>query len=90
MTDIFILCIDRDGVVGRRDQLDRIETSLGDNFFAENAWEEVETWVLAGLDLPSDWRWRDVRAEVSVKEVYFEELVRMRGVEDEPGGGRNP
>ena len=88
MTDIFVLCVDRDGVVGRRDQLDRIETSLGDNFFAENAWEEIETWVLAGLDLPSGWRWRDVRAEISVKEVYFEELARMLGVEDGPGGGR--
>ena len=88
MTDIFILCVDRDGETGRRTQLDRIESSLGANFFAENAWEEVETWVLAGIDLPSDWRWRTVRAEISVKEVYFEELARMRGVEDEPGGGR--
>ena len=88
MTDIFVLCVDRDGVVGRRDQLDRIESLLGDNFFAENAWEEVETWVLAGLDLPSGWRWQAVRAEISVKEVYFERLAQMRGVQDGPGGGR--
>ena len=88
MTDIFILCVDRDGVLGRRSQLNRIE-EIADNFFAENAWEEVETWVLAGLDLPSDWRWQAIRAEISVKEFYFEKLARMRGFEeDEPGGGR--
>ena len=88
MIDIFILCVDRGGVIVRRTQLDRIE-EIADNFFAENAWEEVETWVLAGLDdLPPSWSWRTVRAEISVKEVYFEELARMRGVEDEPGGGR--
>ena len=87
MMDIFILCVDRDGMPGRRNQLDRIETNF-DNFLAENAWEEIETWVIAGLDLPSDWRWRDVRAEVSVKEVYFEPLARARGVSDELGGGR--
>ena len=24
-------------------------------FLAENAWEEIEIWTLAGLDLPRDW-----------------------------------
>ena len=74
MTDIFILCVDRDGQIGRRQRLDQIEGefSSGPSFFAENAWEEIETWVLAGLNLPRDWRWQDVRAEVDVKEIYFE------------------
>ena len=88
MTDVFILCVDRDGNVGRRQRLDEIEALFGAAFFAENAWEEIETWVLAGLNLPSDWRWPDVRAEVDVKEQYFEPLVALREPTDTTGGGR--
>ena len=88
--DIFILCIDRDGDTNRRQSLNRLEAELnnGQTFLAENAWEEIETWVLAGLRLPGEWRWADVRAEVSVKERYFEPLADQRGVADARGGGR--
>lgn len=91
--DIFILCVDRDGEVGRRQRLDEIEAEFGDgqDFIAENAWEEIETWVLAGLEkLPEGWNWREVREEVQVKETYFELLVAERGLSDSPGGGRKP
>ncbi len=90
MTDIFILCVDRDGSVARRERLDQLEQQFGNGrvFLAENAWEELETWVLAGIDLPADWRWADVRAEVHVKERYFDILAGQRGVADHPGGGR--
>ena len=90
MMDAFVLCVDRDGVRGRRDRLDQIEKEFGNNriFLAENAWEELETWVLAGVDLPRDWRWADVRAEVDVKERYFEPLADLRGLIDSPGGRR--
>ena len=90
MTDMFILCVDRDGVVGRRQRLDQLESEFGGNrvVLAENAWEEIETWVLAGLRLPAGWNWNDVRAEVQVKETYFEPLADMRGLSDSPGGGR--
>ena len=88
MTDIFILCVDRDGSTGRRQRLDELESLFGAAFFAENAWEEIETWVLAGLDLPGDWRWADVRAEVDVKERYFEPLAARLGVAGATGGGR--
>ena len=88
MTDIFILCVDRDGSTGRRQRLDELESLLGAAFFAENAWEEIETWVLAGLDLPGDWRWADVRAEVDVKERYFELLAARRGLDNTDDGGR--
>ena len=88
MADIFVLCVDRDGVVGRRQQLDRIEQEFGPDFFAENAWEEIETWALAGLNLLAGWTWSDVRAEVHVKETYFEPLADQRGLSDSPGGGR--
>ena len=92
MTDILILCVDRDGQQGRRQRLDAIEEefSVTHTFLAENAWEELETWILAGLDLPSGWSWQEVRAEVNVKERYFNEFARMRGVADAPGGGRRP
>ncbi len=92
MVDIFVLCVDRDGVEGRRRRLDAIEEEFaaGSTFLAENAWEELETWTLAGLQLPSSWNWSDVRAEVSVKERYFESLAAERGLADAPGGGRRP
>ena len=94
MTDLFVLCVDRDGVTGRRQRLDAIEAQIqaqfGDRvrFLAENAWEELETWVLAGLDLPREWRWRDVRAEIHVKEQYFEPLAAQRGLSGATGDGR--
>ena len=74
---VFVLCVDRDGDQARRQRLDQIEEEFNRDqrhFLAENAWEEVETWVLAGLELPRHWRWRDIRAEVQVKEEYFNKL----------------
>ncbi|MYC70868.1 MAG: hypothetical protein F4X17_09210 [Gemmatimonadetes bacterium] len=92
MTDIFILCIDRDGKEGRRQRLDQIEAEFGDVrvFLAENAWEEIETWILAGLDLPADWNWKTVRAEIQVKEIFFGPLASQRGLSDALDGGRKP
>ena len=88
MMDLFILCVDRDGKKGRKMRLDQIENEFGASFLAENAWEEIETWLLAGLELPKEWRWGDVRAELQVKRTYFEPLARKRGVSDRPDGGR--
>ena len=92
MVQLFILCVDRDGNRGRRQRLDQIEQELnnGQALLAENAWEELETWLLAGLRLPRNWRWSDIRAEVEVKERYFEVLAHQQGVADAPGGGRKP
>ena len=88
MYDLFILCVDRDGAVGRRQRLDDIEREFGPSFLAANAWEELETWVLAGLDLLPGWQWQDVRAEVHVKEQYFEPLAVHHGLSNTPDGGR--
>ena len=90
MTDVFVLCVDRDGDRGRRQVLDGIERRFNRElvFLAENAWEELEAWTLAGLELPDDWRWSDVRAAVNVKERYFNKLARERGLSNAPGGGR--
>lgn len=92
MTRIFILCVDRDGDLDRRHRLRAIEQEFGDErfFLAENAWEELEAWVLAGIQLRDDWVWREVRAEIHVKERYFDAVVRERGVGGAPGGGRKP
>ncbi len=93
MKDVFLLIVDRDGEEGRRDTLDRLEqkarASLPANriFLAESAWQEVEVWVLAGHDLPKDWRWRDIRQERDAKEVYFDPFVRERGSVDAPYRG---
>ena len=92
MIDVFVLCVDRDGQEGRREPLTNLEARVkeehGVRFFAENAWEELETWVLAGLRLPNDWQWQEVRAEIHPKEQYFEPLARERGLSDTLGGGR--
>ena len=90
MTRIVILCVDRDGNLQRRRRLEEMEQEFGRDrvFLAENAWEELETWVLAGLRLLPGWRWEDVRAEVRVKEVYFDVLARGRGLTQTLGGGR--
>lgn len=38
--------------------------------------------------LPANWNWRTVRAEVQVKETYFEPLTVQRNLSDTLGGGR--
>ena len=86
---VILLCIDRDGDMGRRQRLDQMEEEFGERLLGAEAWEEVETWALAGLQLPADWRWRTVRAEVHVKERYFDALARQRGVDGGPDGGRS-
>ncbi len=89
MDDIFILCVDRDCNENRRDRLDQLEQEFGPSLLAVNAWEEIETWALAGLDLPPEWRWAKVRAECDVKERFFELFAEIVGVSDRPSGGRD-
>lgn len=73
---------------GRRQRLDQLEHELDERFLGAEAWEEIETWALAGLTLPPDWIWADVRAEVHVKERYFDVLARQRRIDGGPDGGR--
>jgi len=94
MVDLFLLCVDRDGNEGRQVRLRDLEVHAdelipaGKCFLAENAWQEIEVWALAGLDLPGEWAWADIRAEINPKELYFEELANQRGLLAEPGEGR--
>lgn len=90
MTQVFLLCVDRDADRHRKARLQRLEEVFRAEcaFIAEHAWEELETWLLAGLELPVDWSWRNVRKARDVKEEFYEPLAKSRGVADGPGGGR--
>lgn len=91
---LFLLCVDRDGDANRRSALDGLEQKAssvlpaGRRFFAENAWQEIEVWVLAGQDLPNQWEWTSIRAERDAKEAYYKPFARSRGMLDTPGEGR--
>lgn len=91
---IFLLLVDRDGRPGRRASLDALESRAAGKLaatrtlFGENAWQEIEVWALASQDLPSAWRWQEIRAEIHPKETYFTPLAKLRGLTDEPGEGR--
>jgi hypothetical protein len=94
-TDLFLLLVDRDGEenAGRSLTLASIEQRsialLGEEkaLFGELAIEEVEVWVLAGHDLPSEWRWRDIRADPNPKERYFARfLAEHRRISNDAAG----
>lgn len=94
MVDLFLLCVDRDGDGNRVNQLTAIELQAQHalpqdcGFFAENAWQELEVWVLAGLDLQGAAPWADIRSETHPKELYYLPYAKVRGVSDEPAEGR--
>lgn len=91
---LFLLCVDRDGNPNRRSALSNLENKATEvlrtnrRFLAENAWQEVEVWVLAGHDLPAEWEWAAIRAEKDVKEAYYQPFASLRGVINSPGEGR--
>jgi hypothetical protein len=95
MVDLFLLCVDRDGNARRQATLAALEKKAHDvigagrAFFAENAWQEVEVWLLMGHDLPAKWDWRNVRQAANPKEVYYLPFATMRGVLDLPAEGRD-
>jgi hypothetical protein len=91
---LFLLCVDRDGNAHRRSALDGLEREAARvlksdrRFLAENAWQEIEVWVLAGHNLPAEWEWAAIRAERDAKETYYLPFARLRGMLDTPGEGR--
>ncbi|HBB31469.1 MAG TPA: hypothetical protein DC064_06650 [Cyanobacteria bacterium UBA9273] len=94
MVNLFLLCVDRDGKEGRKRVLDNIEQQAvniltpGRLLLGENAWQEIEIWVLAGHNLPADWNWQDIRREVNPKEIYFLPFAQQRNLLNTPGEGR--
>ncbi len=95
MVDLFILLVDRDGKPGRESSADRIERTLSAElkpterrFLAELARQEVEVFILAGHDLPSDWRWNEIRTDADVKNMFFKRFVALHGTSRQPHDGR--
>ncbi len=94
MVDVFLLCVDRDGEPNRRQALDRIEQeaqrvlSADRRLFGVEAWQEVEVWLLAGLDLPEGWNWNAIRQERDPKEAYYVPLAKQRDLLDDLSQGR--
>ena len=62
--------------------------TTGRQLFAENAWQEIEVWAIAGQSLPKDWKWAEIRQHPHPKEAYFEPLAMSRKLMNEPGEGR--
>lgn len=95
MVQLFVLIVDRDGQPGRKQTTDAIETTLSaelrpkaKRFLAEIAWQEVEVFILAGLELPANWRWADIRADADVKDTFFKQMVALRSTSKYPHDGR--
>jgi len=94
MIRLFLLCVDRDGIATRKQALTNIENlssailPADKALIAENAWQEIEVWVLAGHELPNEWNWQDLRTEPNPKELYYEPFSKKQNVFHEPGEGR--
>ena len=95
MVNLFVLFVDRDGQAGRKARTDELENILSAElapgsrrFLAEVAWQEVEVFILAGLPLPTGWRWNEIRADPNVKNTFFKELVALRATAKYPHEGR--
>ena len=100
--DLFLLCVDRDGDAHRQQQLRKLENKAnemlagtGRTLLAENAWQEIEVWVLAGQDLSKTWKtwnWQEIRNEIHPKETYFDPFVKQYFATNQslpgPGNGR--
>ena len=86
MVDLYLLLVDRDSEPHRRERIDKIEAKAAETLpssrllLGENAWQEVEVWILAGHDLPSEWSWTEIRANTHPKETYFEPFPPARPV----------
>lgn len=94
LADLYLLIIDRDADPNRSTRITRVLHELRDalrtqqHMLGENAHQEVEVWLLAGHQLPNDWRWNDVCAEQHSKEMYYEPFARSLDVFSQLGGGR--
>jgi hypothetical protein len=93
MVTLFLLCVDRDGESGRQTRITQLEKEIFEKFgvtlIGENAWQEIEVWILAGHDdLPSEWAWTEIRKERDPKEKYYLPFAQLKNVFDQPAEGR--
>lgn len=93
MVDLFLLLVDRDGIEGRADALRSLESQLQPLLpgtkviFGENAWQELEVWLLAGHK-DHGYGWQDVRTALHPKEQFYRPYAAHRGVRAHPAEGR--
>lgn len=90
IADLILLCVDRDAKDGRRDELDHVESQIqttldeenaaNNVFFAIAAVEDVETWALAGLDLPEGISWTNVRSGRRSAKDVLQTIAKERRV----------
>lgn len=98
--DLILLCVDRDGNPHTEAKLanleEKVNRKLGENqklkiFLAENAYQEIEVWILAGwkefLD-SKNFAWQTIRDERDPKDKYFIPFSKEKGYFDYPNDGR--
>lgn len=104
MVDLFLICVDRDGLNGQENQEDRpaqlqtLEQKVRDTLqtnqilCGECAIEEIEVWVIAGHQWREqfpDWQWSTIRQELDPKEHYYQPFAHAHNVWHlAPGQGR--
>jgi len=88
--DLILFLVDADGK-DRRGEFEALEREAADRgvrLLCCAAKEEVEVWLLAGHREKLGAGWQEIRAEVSVKERFFESFLRENGNQKAAGGGR--
>lgn len=94
MVDLFLLFVDRDGDATRSARIAGVEQRVAAElpqevkFIGESAWQEVEVFILAGMELPDQWKWQNVRADANVKNTYFMDYAKQAGTLQLPHAGR--
>ena len=98
--DLILLCVDRDADPHTEAKLanleEKINKKLENNqnlkiFLAENAYQEIEVWLLAGLKEFLDSKnivWQEIRDERDPKDKYFIPFSKEKGYFDYPNDGR--
>lgn len=98
--DLILLCVDRDADPHTEAKLanleEKINKKLENNqnlkiFLAENAYQEIEVWLLAGVKEFLDSKnfvWQEIRDERDPKDKYFIPFSKEKGYFDYPNDGR--
>ena len=85
--DLLLFLPDADGK-DRSGQFARLESEYGRKLICCAAVQEVEAWLLAGHTDKLPRPWREIQADVSVKENVFVPFLNEFGDSRQPGGGR--
>ncbi len=88
--NLFLFLPDRDGKAERDESLRALTAQYQNRnipFIAKAAVEAVEVWLLAGYKSKLSRSWREVRADLNVKESTFRQFLKEYG-DDSPGNGR--